>query len=217
LSVSLPSALVSVINDLDDTDPCLILLEITIEGLGSPVRLVQNEVDIVWNSETWVAFPFEFDTIGDWKKSELPRVAVRVSNVARAIQGYIDDTDGGVQSEVAVYIVHAGNLGETTPLLQLNYTVISTTCNHEWVTFTLSSTNTFTRRFPKNTCMKNACRFRFKDQWCGYAGVETTCDRSLTRCRALNNSDRFGGFPGIGYRGLKLSDPTAGTTVRRIK
>ena len=205
MSVSLPSALISVINSTDDTDPCLILLEITVDGLGSPIRLVQNEVDITWNSQTWVAFPFEFDTVGEWRKNELPKVVVRVSNVARAIQGYIDDTDGGIQSEVVVYVVHGGNLGETTPLMRLDYTVISTTCNHEWVTFSLSSSNTFTRRFPKNKCLKNVCRFRFKDSWCKYAGVETECDRSLTRCRALGNSVNFGGFPGVGYRGLRLS------------
>lgn len=173
--------------------------------LGTPIRLVQNEVDITWNGETWTAFPFEIDVIGDWKKNELPQIVARVSNVARSIQGYIDDSDGGVQSQVGIYVVHGGNLGETTPLLELHYTVISTSCDHEWVTFTLSASNTFARRFPKNTCLKNICRYKFKDQWCGYAGVETQCDRSLSRCRALSNSERFGGFPGIGFRGLRFT------------
>jgi len=160
----------------------------------------------VWNTYTWTAFPFEIDTVGDWRKNELPSIVARVSNVARSIQGYIDDADGGVESTVTIYVVHGGNLAELTPLLELYYRVTSTSCNHEWVTFTLSATNIFSRRFPKNTCLKNSCRYKFKDQWCGYSGVETQCDRSLVRCRALSNSVRFGGFPGVGYRGLRFTD-----------
>jgi len=211
LSVTLPSALISVINSLSDDDPCLILLEITVPGLTDPILLVNNEVNITWDSKMWVAFPFEVDTIGDWRKSELPRIVVKVSNVARAIQGYIDASDGGISASVSLYVVHAGNLSETTPLIELNYTVTSTSCNHEWVTFNLSASNTFTRRFPKNMCFKNMCRFKFKDAWCKYAGVETQCDRSLERCRALSNSVNFGGFPGIGSRGIRLTGVPAPT------
>ena len=32
---------------------------------------------------------------------------------------------------------------------------------------------------------------------CGYAGAETTCNKTLTRCRALGNQLRFGGFPSV--------------------
>lgn len=43
-----------------------------------------------------------------------------------------------------------------------------------------------------------ACTYRaFKGPECGYAGAEVTCDRTLTRCTALGNSARFGGFSGI--------------------
>ncbi len=37
------------------------------------------------------------------------------------------------------------------------------------------------------------CPWFFKADRCGYTGIETVCDRSATRCRELNNFDRFGG------------------------
>jgi hypothetical protein len=38
---------------------------------------------------------------------------------------------------------------------------------------------------------------KFKDSRCGYAGAETWCDKTLTRCKVLNNQTRFYGFPTI--------------------
>lgn len=204
MSVTLPSNLIQAINSLDDPDPCLMLLEVDIPGLDEPLRLVNNEVDIDWNGVHWTAFAFVPDTVGNLTKGELPQIQVKVCNVARAVQGYVDAADGGVGSEVTLRVVHAGNLSEATPLIELVFTVVNASANHEWVTFTLSAANTFTRRFPKNKCLKNNCRYMFKDAFCGYSGSETTCDRTLTRCRALSNSSRFGGFPGVGYKGLKI-------------
>lgn len=38
------------------------------------------------------------------------------------------------------------------------------------------------------------CQLRFKGARCAYAGAETRCDRTLTRCTELANQARFGGF-----------------------
>ena len=38
------------------------------------------------------------------------------------------------------------------------------------------------------------CRWAFKGDECAYAGAETWCDQSHSRCVALGNSDSFGGF-----------------------
>ena len=40
-----------------------------------------------------------------------------------------------------------------------------------------------------------SCRYQvFKGAYCQYAGVETTCDKTYTRCVALGNQINFGGF-----------------------
>ena len=37
---------------------------------------------------------------------------------------------------------------------------------------------------------------------CGYAGGQTDCNRSFSRCQELSNSTRFGGFIGVGVKGF---------------
>lgn len=39
------------------------------------------------------------------------------------------------------------------------------------------------------------CSFRFKGEACQYAGIETSCDHSWSRCGVLSNQTHFGGFP----------------------
>lgn len=41
------------------------------------------------------------------------------------------------------------------------------------------------------------CQFKFKSSRCAYSGDETKCDKTLTRCKALNNIINFGGYPSI--------------------
>lgn len=42
------------------------------------------------------------------------------------------------------------------------------------------------------------CQWKFKDELrCKYSGTETKCDKTLTRCTALNNVTNFGGYPSV--------------------
>lgn len=204
MSLSLPPSLIAQKNLLASDDAALALLEIDMPQLMDKLRLVANEVDITWDGETWAAFPFEIDNVGEPARGELPSVSIRVSNVSRAIQGYVELADGGVDADVKIRVINGGDLANLTPYIELDFRVASTTVNQEWVTFSLTSIDTWARLFPKNKINKNHCNYKFKDLHCGYAGVETECNRTLTRCRALNNSARFGGFPGVGYSGIRV-------------
>jgi hypothetical protein len=60
----------------------------------------------------------------------------------------------------------------------------------------LTFTNIF-YQWAKKTINRHtpSCRWRvFKNTQCKYAGGETWCDRSYTRCDALSNTANFGGF-----------------------
>ncbi len=204
MSLNLPPALIAQKNLLASEDPVLALLEIDMPQLVDTLRLVANEVDITWNGEDWIAFPFEIDNIGEPARGELPSVSLRVSNVSRAIQGYVELSDGGVDADVKVIVINGGDLAFSTPYIELDFRVSSTSVDENWVTFNLTSIDTWSRTFPKNKVIKNYCSYKFKGLHCGYAGVETECNRTLTRCRELNNSERYGGFPGVGYDGLRI-------------
>ena len=203
--ITIPAALIAEKNKLANDTPFLVLCEI--QFVGTTIRLVKNEANISWQGQTWAAFPFNIDDMGEAGKNEVPQLQLSVSNVSRAIQSYIEAYDGGVDATVIIRVVHADNLVGTetaTTLIRLDYTVTSCTANPKAVVFSLGASSPWQRRIPQGRARKNFCRFKFKSTECGYSGAETVCDKSITRCRVLANSSRFGGFPGVGFGGLRV-------------
>lgn len=201
-------------NKLSSSGSWIILFELTAPD-STVIRLCKNVEDVVWpvtGGNTYTAFPFEFDEIGDTSKNEVPRVVIRVGNVTRAIQAYLENKEGLVDSEVIIRVVHSthvttANLGvgvhNPDPEIELNYTVQSTSSNVAWATFILGAMNPYKRMFPRNTVERGFCRYRiFKGSRCQYAGVETSCDRTLSTCRSYGNSIHFGGAPGVDQKGI---------------
>jgi lambda family phage minor tail protein L len=202
---TIPAALIAEKNALGNSSPFLLLCEIQLTGVVT-LRLVKNEANVTWDSQTWAAFPFDIDDMGEAGKGETPRVSLRVSNVSRAIQSYIEQYDGGVDSTVILRVVHADHLssGDSDVFCRLDFTVTGCTANAKEVVFSLGASNPWNRRIPLGRVRKNFCRWKFKGNECSYGGLETTCDKTLTRCRALGISRRFGGFPGVGLSGVRL-------------
>jgi len=189
----------------------LLALEITIPGVGTPVRVVRNNENVTWRTYTWTAFPFEIDEIGEESKGEIPQVEVRVSNVSRAMEQYLQAYDvytkanGFTPITVSIFVLNSKNLADTDPEVEHLFELKQPKTNALWATFVLGASNPFNQRYPQARILKNHCRFVFKGTLCAYAGAETTCNKTLTRCRALSNSVRFGGFPGVGVGGLRLA------------
>jgi hypothetical protein len=141
-------------------------------------------------------------------------VDVRVGNVNRVMEGYIHDwdayckTNGYAPITVSIYVVNSLNITSTVPEVDHVFDLIQPRTDSMWATFTLGANNPFMRRYPWHRIMKMHCRHVFKDDNCGYAGVTSTCDKTLTACRAMNggsNSARFGGSLGVGASGIRLA------------
>ena len=199
--LSLSAAAIAEKNALGNASPFLVLLEIQLDV--DTIRVVQNTENVTWDGETWVAFPFKLSGLDEPVKGEMPRLTLQVGNASRAIQNYIEQDDGGIDRVVILRVVHAEHLDLTDPEIRQDYIVTGTKCDSTWATFTLGAANAFRRRFPQNRCMKNFCRWaKFKGTQCGYSGAATECDRTLSRCKVLLNSERFGGFPGLGRQGF---------------
>lgn len=209
--LSLSTTAIEEKNKLATDSVWLVALEITIPGLSEPVRVVRNNENVTWRTETWVAFPFELQEVSESAVGEVPRVDVRISNVSRAIEAYLQDYDvytknnGFAPITVSIFVLNSKNLADSDPEVEHFFELKQPKTDARWATFTLGAANPFTRRFPQQRILKNFCRFVFKSSLCGYEGSAGTCDKSLVRCRQLGNSDRFGGFPGAGRAGLTLA------------
>ena len=182
----------------------MILLDIQIEGEDT-MYLVNNNEDATFEGRNYIAFAFTVDQPKESSKGEIPSIQLAVANATRTLQTYVEAYQGGVGASVTMRIVNAGQLAENYAELTTTFQVMACKCTAQWVTFTLGSINPLNRKFPPHQYIALHCRYKvFKGHQCGYSGSATSCDRTIDTCRNLGNSARFGGFPGLDARGIRL-------------
>lgn len=194
--LNLPLALRQEKNKLVSTAPWLLLLTVTLPDT-TVLRLVRNTEDITFGGNVYTAFAFELGEVRSGGDGRIQGVTLRVGNPERALQPYLEAHDGLVGCAVTLTVVHADNLASDYAELTLNYDVLAAEPKSDWITFTLGAENPLRRRFPLYVAVPYSCNWAFKGAECAYAGAATSCSRTLDACRALSNSARFGGRPGI--------------------
>lgn len=188
-------------NKLSTDGVWLLALEAQIPG--NTLYLVNNTEDVTLGGQRYVAFPFSLEDITEDGK-ELPNVRLTVSNATGTIQRYVEKNNGlgGMKVVLRVYHTSIPDVAE----VEEYFVVTGVTCDVEWVTFTLGTDFSFTRRFPPVRMMKDYCPFKFKGVECGYRGAAQQCNKTLKRCRELGNNIRFGGEATIPQGGLYASN-----------
>lgn len=185
-------------NKLATSSAWLALLEILIGE--TTIRLVANNEDVTWDSETWQAFPFEIDSIDESGKSEIPAVTVKVSNVTGEIQQMLESADGANGTPVIIRVINTSSSTSTEPELELNYVLDSADYDEQWIRFKLTGGVCLTRRVPRARYLKNFCRFsgNYGGIECGISAATKatypTCDGTYDQCAERGNAIRFGGF-----------------------
>jgi len=202
MPLTISSDAISEKNKLASRDPWLLLLEI-IYPAETPVRLVWNTENIVWDGETWQAFPFELGDIEETKEAEIPALSLVIYDIERLLIPIIDAYDGGIGAEAWVRVVHSAHLDNAVPEFEQQFEIVEAQIGYDFsVNLKLGAENLSNRRSPADRYLKGHCRYKvFKGPECGYDGSETECDWTFERCRELGNQARFGGFPGIGKIG----------------
>jgi len=194
-------------NKLISDNAWLILLEITIPSslTGSEpiiLRLVRNTESIMWNGLEWTAFPFEIDPPRQSGNGELPNFTIKVSNVTRTIEGYLEQAGGGVGASVRIMVVMSQHLDISTPELEEIFSVQSVNYDENWVSFILTGAVNLFKRVPLRRFLKNFCPFQYKGPECKSTSGYTSCNKSFADCKLRGNVSRFGGEPGIPQGGL---------------
>lgn len=180
------------------TDSCfLILLEIRLQNI---VYICYNNEDITWKGQLYQAFPFEIGEVAEDETTD-PHVSLKVSNVARGMQWYVEDSGGGVGTQVILRVVNSLNLNGDADLEEF-FVVTDCKIDEQWIEFTLGNGYSAKTRRPLDRYMKNNCPFKYKGIRCGYIGPMESCMHTLSDCRAHGNSRRFGGFAGIDQKGV---------------
>lgn len=222
MPVILSSTAISEKNKLNTDSVFLVCLRIVIPGMAEPIRLVSNSESITWQHpsdvqpEIYAEFPFDIDELSDGSSGEVPTVTIKVSNVSRVMDQYIQYYDayikanGYVPATVSICVINSRVIAadpDADPEIEHTFELKQPKANAEWATFVLSASNPYQRRFPQNRILRNHCRYIFKgtDGLCGYTGAYTTCDHTLLQCRARGNSPRFGNAPAVGLTGFDVT------------
>lgn len=192
-------------NNLNSDGVFVILMELNLPMKDvDPIRVCRNTEDIEWNGHTWQAFPFELGKVSEDKSGSIPSFEIRIDNTSQALTYYVEASNGANNGEVVFYIVNTKALTVTTAEVEEHYRITKLTVTEQWVTATVGTSYNPHSRRPEGKYVKNSCRYKeFAGPECGYKGtVYTSCNRTLSDCRARGCSKRFGGFPGVDQGGI---------------
>lgn len=198
-------------NKLGTDSVFAVLLEIIIPATPT-IYITSNGDDIIWNSQTWLAFPFDISELNEDGKGEIPQWTIELDNRQRIIEQYLQTYDqylkangiDGNEIKCNCYVVNTKDLANPEAVKTVYFELSQPTTTPEKATFILTADSPFNIMTPKRKFIKQFCYWKFKGTECGYVGAETTCNKTLTRCQELNNSPRFGGFAGVGYGGVRF-------------
>lgn len=174
------------------------------DGLGADLKFAEWDTDIVFDSLTYQKFPISHDVITENNQGQIDAIKVKVSNVSRLIQSYLEDFDLRGK-KVLIRLVFKDRLAYTDEKLDFYYFIDNYTANQDVVEFTLlPKTDVLGMTLPSRAYSRNYCGWKFKSTECGYAGVITTCNKTKQRCKEIGNFPRFGGFPSIPSRRIAV-------------
>jgi len=156
-------------NSLTDTGSWLLLIDLFNQDESVHISICSNTEDVTWNSTDYIAFPFDIDDVPETSHGQLPTIGLKVSNVQRIVQGYVEnDPDYGSGWKVELRVVHTSNIESSTPEIALEFTSLSVGADESFVTFQLGMPNPIRMQFPRRKFLPNACQHTFKDSGCGY-------------------------------------------------
>lgn len=172
---SLPANIIIEKNKLASPNPWLILLEITLTDTDATIlRFVRNTEDVIFEGNTYTAFPFEIEPTKQGSKGEIPTITLSVSNITRVLQTYLDELEGGIGSTVKIIVINTKHLSEDYSELEMIFDVIACHSTVQWVVFTLGAPNPLRQRFPLERYLALHCSFVFESAECSYIGKTIT-------------------------------------------
>jgi hypothetical protein len=156
-------------------------------------------------------------TVGAVNVGPTPTVTIRVRNGANEVSAVDADSNGLQNVAVLVYEVmwDPTTGAQLAPVLIFSGVINQAQYTAEYADLQLTS------RMPGQSSagmvgryVSQLCVLVFKGRRCGYAGSETVCDRTMDRCQALSNFQRYGGWPSVPQIGTVFSYEVAnGTTL----
>jgi lambda family phage minor tail protein L len=165
--------------------------------------LAAHDEDVTFDGETYTKFPITHESVSDNSRGEIDSVAVRISNVSRLIQSYLESYDWRGK-KVTITQVFLDQLADADAKISFVLYIDNYKASEADVEFQLTTRfDVIDVMLPLGAYNRNYCRWKFKSTECGYVGAESVCNKTKQDCRDnKDNVVRFGGFPSIPQRRL---------------
>lgn len=161
----------------------------------------EHDTDILYQGKTYLKFPLTHEYISENAQGQIDSVRVRIANVSREIQYYLESYNALRGRKVIIKTVWQNLLNDPDAYIEDVYYIDSVISNENNAEFSLTSKfDVLQVELPTRRFSRNHCAWIFKSQECGYTGLATECNKTLQRCRELQNQIRYGAFPSIPSR-----------------
>lgn len=167
------------------------------DGAGNNLCLAEYKTNVTFNGILYTKFPIGLESIAENASGEIDSLKISAGNVNRLMQSYIETYELRGK-KMGVKMVWSNLLSDTDNVLECIFYIDSYTFNEKAVTFSCTTKfDVLDIALPLGRYMRGVCRFGYKSVECGAVSALTTCDKTMTQCRARNNITRYGAFPSI--------------------
>jgi lambda family phage minor tail protein L len=152
--------------------------------------------------QVYSKFPIQFQSVSEKTGGEVDEVKLVLSNVSQEIESLLQNPAYKFKGKkVTITYVFADQLADADCKYEETFYIDYYESDAHNAVFTLSSKlDVYSVMLPGRTVIRTHCSWIFKGIECKYADGESTCNRTLQRCRALGNTLNYGGFPAAGGR-----------------
>jgi phage-related protein len=201
---NLSEALTRARNEAEQANDWVFLLEIDVTKSElvndiETLRFARSTESVTHDSQEYQPFPFAIGEQDESLSGELHTLEIGIIDLSGAVREYVRkyDLDGSPTRLILVRRDDGGG-DAWTEVLREDFEVHGYSGTFEAITLSLATRNWLQHQAPSRRLNRSRCSFRFKDDGCGYVGIEEYCDYTFSGaygCRAKENEDRFGGFP----------------------
>jgi len=175
---------------------------ITIE-LEAPFRILENDStgSIQINGDTYYTKLVQTSAVQGSLDGNSEKMDVIISDLSQDFAGLIAD-NGDVLTNTTCKVEQIIFDGDTNTIVDSPVLLFEGLINNIQLSQTYCAFSVERPLYSYSTVSPNMtydvnCQFAFKDGRCQYSGAETKCNKTISRCQALGNVTRFGGYPSV--------------------
>ena len=178
------------------------------------LRYARGSETIYWKGNTYLPTGIEHGDITNSAENKINTLNIAIPDATGGFSGLITNNDlSGVKVNISLILLEFDNeSGTYLPTdnednfnadFKIGNISIADSDNTQVVNISLDPVFNLSSQLPRRKFTKESCNWKFKSAQCGYSG-SGDCDYTFSKCREFGNTMRFGGFPGVPGKRVRI-------------